>query len=115
MELSLLDIKMLKFRPSLVAGGALYLANRLLKVSSPWPAFITQHSGHCMTTVKEAALEQYFLFQKADSQKHLQALKKKFSLNKFKEVSKLELDKQQRAPKEDTSASTISTSAKSTI
>ena len=88
-------------------------------MSSPWPAFVTQHSGHSMTQVKEAALEQYFLFQKADAQKHLQALKKKFSLSKFKNVAKLELEQQLRAPREETSASTtmstLSTSAKSTI
>ena len=113
-ELSMLDLKMLRFKPSQIAGGALYLANRLLKIPAPWPSFITQHSGYSHSHVKEVALEQYLLYQKVEGNKQHEALKKKFSLSRFGEVAKLAFEQRPRSRREDISTSATSTH-KSTV
>jgi hypothetical protein len=36
LEISLIDVKMVKYLPSLQAGAALYLASKVLKLPIPW-------------------------------------------------------------------------------
>jgi cyclin B len=45
LELSLVEYKMIKYKPSLLASGALYLAHKILSKTDPWPLKLEQYSG----------------------------------------------------------------------
>jgi cyclin B len=91
LELALPDYKLwLRYSPSLLASGALYLANKLLRLSPAWPAHVMQTVEHPEAAVKSCAKEICLLLQNTE-ECQLKAVRKKFSQPKFHTVAKLVL------------------------
>lgn len=93
LELSLVNYRMIKFRNSNVAASALYLALKMTKASSSWNETISKHSHYKEQEIRQCAKDLFVLIQ-TDSQGNgqLQAVKKKFALVKYGEVSKIRLE-----------------------
>ncbi|MDR3736732.1 MAG: cyclin family protein [Acidobacteriaceae bacterium] len=87
-ELQLLDYGMLRHLPSLVAAGAVYLSQKMVKGASGWSDYLREQSGHNEEEVKACAKELLAFAQSVT----LQATKKKYSQRKYLEVAKLHLD-----------------------
>jgi cyclin B len=91
LELSLVNYKFLKFSPSNLASSALYLSLKMTKHPNPWNEAMIKHSHYKEQTIRQAAKDLFQLLQEAQSSQ-LQAVKKKFALPKFCEVSKIRLE-----------------------
>lgn len=81
LELGLLDIRMLQYRPSHVVSAALLLSNELMGRSVLWPTIMVQHSHHAEVALRGCAeeLRQLHEADKAGAGGQLQAVHKKFS------------------------------------
>ena len=44
-ELALVEYKMIKYKPSVLAGGALYLTHKIMGVKDPWPQKLEEYSS----------------------------------------------------------------------
>ena len=93
MELGLVNYRTIRFANSNLAASALYLALKMTKNQSPWNDLIVKHSDYREADVRPCAKELFLLLQ-ADAQGNtqLQAVRKKFALPKFSEVSKIKLE-----------------------
>lgn len=65
MELSLLELDMLRHRPSLVAAAALFLSNRLFGRQPPWPQRLQQLSGYAVEDLEACSGGLWRLLQSA--------------------------------------------------
>lgn len=99
LELALIDYKMLKHHPSMIAAGALFLSQKIHKVSQPWSDTLSKHSQLTENQLKPCAKDLCLLMQKERSS--LEAVKKKFALSKFREVSKIKLQQSHTASQQD--------------
>ncbi len=92
-ELQLLDYGMLRHMPSLLASGAVYLAQRIVRGSSPcWSEHLRAQSGHSEEDVRECARELLVLVQEhAKEESSLHATRKRFSQRKYMEVARLKI------------------------
>lgn len=88
LELTLVDYRMIKYQPSYLASAAVLLANKIMRVTEPWPQTLTRHTRHPEADLKACAKEMCALLQGAEKSS-LQALRKKFSSEKFGSVAKL--------------------------
>ena len=79
---------MLKHIPSMQAAAALFLSNKVLKVSPPWPDHLK--STYTESQIWSCAKDLCTLLQVAPTQS-LEAVKKKFSMTKFLEVAKIKV------------------------
>jgi len=100
LELALPDYKLwLRYSPSVLASGALYLSNKLLRLAPAWPANVMASIDHAEASVKACAKELCLLLQQPDesgapvagNHVSLRAVRKKFSQPKFHSVAKLVL------------------------
>ena len=91
LELALMEYRMLKHKPSLLATGAVYLASKVLK-AQPLNNLYKTHLGHSETAVKTAANDLAVLLQNIPSFK-LKAIRRKFQDSKFIEVANTQLIK----------------------
>jgi len=87
LELTLLDIKMLRYTPSHLAAAAALLSNMLLKQQPHWPAVMVRHTQQTESMVKGCAREMCSLLKQAE-RSPLQAVYRKFSQPKFGGVAK---------------------------
>jgi cyclin B len=88
LELTIVDYRMLKYTQSHLAASAVLLANKIMRIPSPWPALLTKHTRNTEASLKTCAKEMCSLLQGAEKSS-LQALRKKFSQEKFGGVAKL--------------------------
>lgn len=86
LELALVEYKMLKYRSSLVAAAALYLASKIDQVPRAWGGELSDQSHYSEVEVKTCAKDLCVLAQGAEKST-LQAVRKKFSLPKYLEVA----------------------------
>ncbi len=87
-ELALLEYRMLKYPPSLIAASAVYLAHKILKRSPSFHPAITAETQYLETDIKPVAKDLLSLVKNISSSS-LKALTKKFSQSKLQEVAKL--------------------------
>jgi len=82
LELGLLDIRMLKYKPSETVAAALLLSNDIIGHRPVWPQSMVQHSHHTEANLQSCVevLRQLFDADRAGSGGQLQAVHKKFSL-----------------------------------
>ena len=93
LELALVSYKMVKYRSSNLAAGALYLSLKMTKSQNPWNDTIAKHSQYKEQEVRPCAKELFSLLQTDQGpNSQLTAVKKKFALPKFGEVSKIKLE-----------------------
>lgn len=86
LELSLVEYKMLKYRGSLVAAAALYLASKLERRECQWNAVLVEQTHYMESEVKTCARDLCVLMQGAEKAS-LTAVRKKFSLPRYLEVA----------------------------
>jgi len=86
LELSLVEYKMLKYRGSLVAAAALYLACKLEQRECLWTSVLVEQTHYTEAEVRPCARDLCVLMQGAEKAT-LTAVRKKFSLPRFLEVA----------------------------
>ena len=90
-ELSLLYSKMLRFSNSNLAASALYLSLKMTRHSNPWTEIMQRHTQYSEQAVRPCAKDLFILLQEAQTSS-LEAVKKKFALPKYGEVSRIRLE-----------------------
>ncbi|CAI2375369.1 unnamed protein product [Moneuplotes crassus] len=91
LELALLKYKMILYKPSVLASGALYLSHIILMKTEDWPLKVQQYTCLEDEEVISCAKDMYISIQKAGSSS-FQAVVEKFSLPEFGEVAKIQID-----------------------
>jgi G2/mitotic-specific cyclin-B, other len=91
MELSLLDLSMLKYSPSHMACGALYLTMKITKKNVKWPSAI-KYSDMALRQCACDLIHVLKNSEKNDKGDTLRSLKKKFSAARYSEVSNIKLE-----------------------
>jgi hypothetical protein len=90
-ELSLVEYRMLKHHPSMLASAALFLSMKILKKEhSQWTDKLRVATQFSEQQIRQCAKDLCILLQNIEKCS-LKAVKKKFSLSKFCEVSKIKL------------------------
>ncbi|KAF3781120.1 Cyclin-B2-2 [Nymphaea thermarum] len=87
-ELCLVDYRMLKFPPSLLASAAIYAGRRLLKLSPQWNKIVNIHSTYSEEQLQECAELMGEIHQNAGVGK-LTSVYRKYSISKYDCVAKL--------------------------
>lgn len=91
LETVLLEYSHLKYKNSLLAAGAIFLVNKIFKKHG-WTTDLQHHTGYSEAEVKPCAKDIYFTMQNSEKLV-LHAVKRKFSSQKFMEVSKYRIEK----------------------
>ena len=86
LELFLIDFKMLKYNPSLLAATAIYITMKITKKMSYEQLYHV--SGYTEDKLRECAKDVCSILDNVEKSS-LQAVRKKYSLPKFLEVSKI--------------------------
>jgi len=90
-ELSLVEYRMLKHHPSMLASAALFLSMKILKKEySQWTDKLREATWFTEQQIRQWAKDLWVLLRNIETCS-LKAVKKKFSLSKFCEVSKIKL------------------------
>jgi len=91
-EMVLIDIKFLKYAPSLLAAASVYLGRAMIGKSPLWTPTLYHYSTYSEAVVRECALEMNDLLKKMrNSNATLKAIWKKYSQPKFGQVAELPL------------------------
>jgi len=95
LELSLLELRMLQYRPSQLVSAALMLSNELLKRKTLWPSVMVKESHHDEQSLQRC-VDDFRQLLEADragavAGAQLQAVNKKFSLPQRHAVAKMRL------------------------
>jgi len=89
-ELSLMEIRMYKWTPSLIACSAIYLSKKIMRRNNPWSEFMFLHTGHSESEIRDCSRELCYLLKessKADS--YSAAIFRKYMSPRFLEVSRI--------------------------
>ena len=89
-ELALLEYKMIKYQPSLLASSAIYLVIKLNKLFDIWPKVMISNTSYLENDLVACATDLLQIMRNAD-RTNLHALKRKFSDPNYNEVSKMRL------------------------
>lgn len=96
LELALTDSRFLKFKPSLLAASAIFLVNKIKRAEVVWPDVLVAASGYEERELRSCARELCQLLEQADTLSNIKCLRRKFSLPKYYEVSKIRLEKREK-------------------
>ncbi len=96
LELALLQPKFLAYPPSLMASAAIYLIKKIRKSETPWSEAISSMVGYREGELKTCAKDLCCLLENAAQQENSQAIKKKFSLPAFHEVTRIRLERREK-------------------
>jgi len=88
LELTLTDYKMVKYTPSHLAAASILLSNKLLRIHPCWTPAAVKYTRMTQDMLRECAKEICGLLEHAE-QNQLQAVRKKFTLPKYRSVAKL--------------------------
>ena len=88
LELSLVEYKMIKYRGSLAAAAALFLASKIDQQFQPWSSLLSSETHYSENDLKGCAKDLCILIQGAEKSS-LQAVRRKFMLPKYLEVAKV--------------------------
>lgn len=91
LELCLIEYKIQKYKPSLLACAAVYLTNKLYKKEG-WSETMVRNTEYAEQELRTCAKEMCVLLHNSPKSS-LQAVRRKFSAPKFFEVAKIQLDK----------------------
>eukprot|EP01121_Diplochlamys_sp_Union-15-3_P005588 TRINITY_DN15918_c0_g1_i1.p1 TRINITY_DN15918_c0_g1~~TRINITY_DN15918_c0_g1_i1.p1 ORF type:complete len:237 (-),score=27.28 TRINITY_DN15918_c0_g1_i1:4-714(-) len=89
-EITLLDVKMLKFPPSKIAAAALYISRRMLKISPIWDSTIVHYSKCSENTAKSVAIEVNDLMKRVVSSSLL-SIRQKYTSPRYGEIALIPL------------------------
>jgi len=96
-ELSLLDVRMLAYSPSVVASSCIYLSNKFLSKEPAWSRVLEHYSFLKLTDLEKCCSDLLSIFRNSHSQK-TQAVRRKYSYSKYGEVSKMNLNENVTLP-----------------
>ena len=88
-ELTLMDLKMYIYSPSLIAASCIYTAKKVLKRSNAWNYHLATLIGYDERTVRDCAKDICPHLNLAHSKHDYQPIFKKFSGDKFSAVAKI--------------------------
>ena len=91
-----MDLKFSKFKPSLLAASTIFLINKIKRTDEAWPDVLMAASGYEEKELKSCAKELCQMLEQVDTFTNMKCLKRKFSLPKFYEVSKIRLEKKEK-------------------
>jgi hypothetical protein len=63
LELSLLEMSFLKYKPSLLASAGIYLVNKIRRIDNIWPDLLVGLTGYEEKNVKSCAKELCLMFE----------------------------------------------------
>jgi hypothetical protein len=89
-ELALLDYRMIKYRPSIIAASAVFITQRLLRKEPAWNSILLHYSKYEEKDLRSCSKDLLILFQGGYIQ-GLNSLKEKFGRSEYSEVSKIRL------------------------
>jgi len=89
-EVILIDVKFLIYPPSQQAAASVYLGRAMTGKSPLWTPTLQHYSTYAESTVRECALDMNELLKKSTNSS-LKAIRKKYSLPKFGQVTELPL------------------------
>lgn len=81
----------MKYKPSLLAASSIYLVNKIKRSDVAWPDVLMAASGYEERELRSCARELCQLLEVPDLAHNMKCLKRKFSLPKYYEVSKIRL------------------------
>jgi len=87
-ELMLIDVKLLKYPPSLIAAGSVYLGRAMTQRIPLWTPTLEHYSTYAEQQVRGCAIEMNDLLKKSQKSS-LKAIRKKYSMPKFGQVAEL--------------------------
>ncbi|CAG9324748.1 unnamed protein product [Blepharisma stoltei] len=87
-ELSIIEYKMLRYKASILAASAIYLANKIQGSQIVWPQSLVENSPYKESDLKPCARDLCMLVQGAEKCS-LQAIRKKYSQPAYLEVAKI--------------------------
>jgi len=90
-EISLLDINLLKYTPSLIAAAAVYLGRAMAGKGPYWTPTLEHYSTYKESKVRECACVFNAFLKKNQKSTSLKAIKTKYSTEKFGKVSEIAL------------------------
>jgi len=90
-EISLLDINLLKYTPSLIAAAAVYLGRAMAGKGPYWTSTLEHYSTYKESKVRECACVFNAFLKKNQKSTSLKAIKTKYSTEKFGKVSEIAL------------------------
>jgi cyclin B len=88
LELTLCHYRSIRHLPSHLAASALFLANKIMKISPAWSTKLQEETQYQEAQIKSCAKEMCALLQAAEKTT-LQAVRKKFSQSQFHRVAKM--------------------------
>lgn len=108
LELTLVDYRMVKYSPSMLAAASVLLSNKLLHKRPSWSPALERQTKFTESILKDCAKEMCSLLEGAE-QNTLQAVRKKYSQLKHHAVAKLTFGSgSQPAPAQHAGSSTVS-------
>jgi hypothetical protein len=90
-ELSLLDINLLKYAPSLISAASVYLGRAMVGKVPSWTPTLEYYTTYKESKVRECACALNGFLKKTQKSTSLKAIKKKYSTEKFGKVSEISL------------------------
>jgi len=87
-ELMLIDVKLLKYPPSLIAAGSVYLGRAMTQRTPLWTPTLEHYSTYAEQQVRGCALDMNDLLKKSQKSS-LKAIRKKYAMPKFGQVAEL--------------------------
>lgn len=87
MELSLIEVNMNNWSPSLLACAAIYVAKKIKEIPRPWSNFMSAQTHQNEKDVHKCAKELCYIITNAHQKRYYQAIFKKYSKKKHFEVA----------------------------
>ena len=88
-ELTLLDIKMLSWKPSLIAASAIYISKKIMKRSNIWSELMTTETQFDEKMVRSCSREICYILNEVHKKPQYKSILKKYSTEKFMEVANI--------------------------
>ncbi|CAK55764.1 unnamed protein product (macronuclear) [Paramecium tetraurelia] len=93
LELSIVDIKFMNYKPSFLSAAAIYLVHKIRKTPQSWSEEMQKMTGYNEQELRYCAKEMCLVLQSSDKS-NLQAVRKKFAQPKYQEVSRIRVERQ---------------------
>ena len=95
LELALFKTKFLEYTPSMMPCACIYLIKKIRKCDNSWNDQLVKLVGYRENDLKSCAKELCSLLEEASEMTNCKAIKKKFSLPAFHEVTKIRLERKE--------------------
>ncbi|KRW98108.1 Cyclin-like protein [Pseudocohnilembus persalinus] len=83
-EMTLIELKMAKYKPSMIACASIYLVHKIRKNSQPWnEAQMQKNTLYCEQEIRPCAKDLCTLLQTIDKRSTFKSLQRKFSLSQY--------------------------------